>query len=489
MQRATWVWTVLPPDSRRIACTDEDSGLADALAKVGLEVTSGEARDDDPQPDAILVTEGGAHAAQKAARGASVVTSRVVAVSVGRDASPSVRPVPRPVRALQMLASPLTAVSADLAARRIERALRREGLEVSRVVTGDRSLPRYGLGPGGWMTRRRVPGGSIVIGSTGQPPPSVVDEVIVQAGRQLKRPLKRLAADVFPSGKLAVQLAGPEGERYFLAIAAGDASLGLSRSEKTVRAILNTQPPPSLRERILEPLAAGTIGAVRYVLEPKAGGHHPVWMTSRLWDECSEFLVALHQLPRRASRIALAPTWPTLDAAAEILGHHVHRNDQALVQRIQREITARVDGLAVGGGHGDFFTKNLLVRRGHLRAVLDWEWAAPDVLPLLDLMDLRAQLGLRRRRGLRVGENFTDILWPLARRGGDEPVRAYCRALGAPGDRETLEGLTMAHWMLRTARLGSINPRRLQDPGWRRDNIGAPIAKIRDELGRAPRPG
>ena len=486
MERPGWVWAALPADAVTVACLGGDSGLEDALREVGLEVTPDETGDGDRRPDLILVTDGGADAARRAARGAAAASGGVAAVAVGPSASPSVRPVPRPVRALQMLASPLAAVPTELGARRVARTMAREGLEVTRVVTGNRSLPRYGLGAGGWIGRRRVPGGSIVIGSAGRCPPSVVDEVIARAARELGEPLARLSADVFPSGKLAVQLAAPGRERYFLSIAAGEGALGLDRSLAAVRAILDAKPPPSVGERLVEPLAAGSVGPVRYALEPKAPGRHPVWVTAGLWDECVEFLAELHRLGRRAPGVALPPTWPDLDAAAELLGRRAEPDVRSLLERINREITDRVSGLALGAGHGDLFTKNLLVGGGRLRAVLDWEWAAPDTLPLLDLFDLRAQLGLRRRRGLRVGENFTDVLWPLARRGGDGPVRAYCRAVDAPGDPGTLEGLAMAHWLLRTARLGAIDPRRLEDAGWWRANVGAPIATIRGEaLGAA----
>ena len=484
MQRPSWVWAALPPDTQKILCL-AGSGLADALREVGLEVIPGEAVDDD-DVHAFLGEEGRPGAAQAAVNAAQNTTSRVVAIAVGPSASPSLRPVSRAARVMHLLGSPMTAVRAEATAKRLAQTMAREGLGVSRIRTGDRSLPRYGIGPGGWTRRRRVPGGAIVIGSASQRPPSVIEEVIARAAGDLRRPLNRLSSDVFPSGKIAIELADPENERYFLSIAAGETG-GLDRSRTAIDAILAADPPPSLRERIVQPLAVGTVGPVRYVLEPKATGHHPVWISPRLWRQCVEFLVDLYQLSQHEPEASLVPAWPDLPAATDLLGRRANRDERILLGRITREIEERTAGLECGVGHGDFFTKNVLVWRGRLGTVLDWEWAASGSLPLLDLLDLRAQLGWRRRRGLRVGQNFTEILWPLARQGGDAPVRHYCQAVGVPNDPHLLEGLAMAHWLLRTARLGSLNPRRLEDTGWWRANVAAPMATIRDECRGLPR--
>lgn len=477
MQRPGWIWAALPPGTHRVRSPDEP-GFTAALREAGLEVVpAGLSSGDEAQPDAILVAHGEPDAVEKTIGGARTARVGVAAVAIGPDASPSVRPVSRPVRALQMLASPLTTVTTQTAARRLERAMKRGGLEVTRITTGNRSLPSYGLGPGGWLRRRRLPGGAIVVGSTEARPPSVIEEVVSQASRDLGRPLERVSADVFPSGKLAIELTDSAGESYFLSITAGDAG-SLDRSESAIRAVLAADPPASLRRRIVAPLAAGTLGPVRYVLEPKAPGRHPVWMTAGLWERCVEILAELHHLPRRQPGLALPPMWPDLPTAVEILGREAREDERRLLERIHHVVDARVAGIDTGAGHGDFFTRNLLVGRDEVHAVLDWEWASRDALPLLDLFDLRAQLGWRRRRGLRVGQNFTHVLWPLAREGRDEPIKSYCRAVGLDADPRTLEGLAIAHWLLRTARLGSINPKRLEDTGWRQANVTAPMTAI-----------
>ena len=482
MHRAGWSWAVLPAGVHKIACLGDPS-LAHTMRQIGFEVSGGDhLRDGVERPDAVLV-DGSPRAAEMAAR-ESATASDLVAVVLGPNASPSLQLVSRPARAVQLLLSPATAVATGAAAGRAQRMMRREGLEVSTIRIGNRSLSRYGLGPGGWLSRRRLPEGAIVIGSRGRREPSVVDEVLAHAERELGELLSRVSAEVFPSGKLAVELLGPKADRYFLSITASEGSGG-DRSETAVRSILEANPPAVVRDRIVEPLATGTMGPVRYVLEPKAPGRHPIRLTDRLWAQCIEFLAELHGLSARTSEVGLPTSWPSLPGAVEILGQHASADERSLLERVRRAIDGRVGGIALGAGHGDFFTQNLLVKRGSLCAVLDWEWAARDSLPLLDLFDLRAQLGWRRRRGLRAGQNFTDVLWPLAREGGDKPVRAYCQAVGVPADASTLGGLAMAHWLLRTARLGSIDPRRLENVEWWRANVAAPLATIRAEgIGR-----
>ena len=481
MQRPSWIWAALPPQARRVGCFG-DSDLATSLRAIGFEIESGEPRaGEEARPDAVLVSGDEADAARRAARGAAIASAATAAVVVGPDAGPSLRPVSRPARALHLLASPLTAARAEAAAFRLKRALRKDGLEVLSIRTGDRSMPRYGLGPGGWLGRRRMPGGAIVIGSRAGRPRSILDEVSRDAARKAGKALERRTAEVFPSGKLAMELSDAEGKRYFLSVTAKGAGDD-ARAEAIVCAILAADPPASIADRILKPLATGEVGLARYALEPRASGHHPVWISPGLWRECVEFLAHLYALPARAPDLSLPSAWPDLNAAVEVLSRRASDQDRASLERVRDEIQARVAGVKTGGGHGDFFTKNVLVARGNLHAVLDWEWAASDSLPLLDLFDLRAQLGLRRRRGIRVGENFTDILWPLVRAGGDDPIRLYCEAIEMRSEPRVLEGLAMAHWLLRAARLGSINPRRLEDPGWWRANVSRAIATIEADL-------
>jgi peptidoglycan/xylan/chitin deacetylase (PgdA/CDA1 family) len=487
MQRNSWSWWVLPPESERVHCIGVQSELADELRKLGIEVSEGDLADvgaGEPL-DAVFVPSrpGASSVARDAAALARV--SVVTVPGLNSERIPA-RP-PRIVRALELASSPLTALLRELEGRRLARGLARSGLEVVRVLTGDRSRARYGVGSGGWVKRHRVPLGSLVIATEADPPPSAVDEAQRLACEVLDRPLTRKAANVFESGKLALELVDSDRRVYFVSLGAGPSALGLDRSDAAIRGLLAAGPPACIRERILPSIAVGRLGRLRYAVEPKAVGSHPIWLTSKLREDCLEFLIELHTLPRRRDGPSheLSPSFPTLDASVEMLAPHAHGGHRSL-QRIRDEIARRIDGVPLGGGHGDFWSRNLVARGGRLRTVLDWEWASADSLPLLDLMDLRAQLGLRRSRGLPPGASLVEVLWPLAQDGGDRLVRSYCDATSTPVDPATLEGFAMAHWLLRTARATAVRPPRLADRGWVHTNLLAPLAMLDEAVATHP---
>jgi hypothetical protein len=485
--RHSWIWEILPPDSRLIWC-EGDPALAEFLRELGFRVVENQPEGGGATPGVapsalIIAGQGDAVAAAASRVDATVRGGGVVAAPVAGGGATTPGRASRAVRALQLAASPLAAISTEIASRRVARTLRRLGLRVSRVPTGDRVRTKYGLGPGGWIGRRRLPVGSIVIGARTEPSPSVIEVAADRAGQALGRALSRRSATAFESGKVAVDLRDSEGAAYYLWIAAGSAREALNRRRAVVQAIVGATPPSPLSDRILAPIDSGQVGPTDYVLEAKASGVHPIWLTRRLWQDSLEFLIALHRLPARAPALALEGGWPDLELAAEFLAGHVGSEERATLERVHREIASRVSDVPRGGGHGDFWRQNLIVKRGRLRAVVDWDWAARDSYPLLDLMDLIAHMGLRRMRATPLGVTFAEYLWPLAQRGGDDRVRFYCRETETPGDARTLEGLTMAHWLLRTARAGLIAEERLRYPWWFADNVRVPLMHLRKELG------
>jgi len=361
--------------------------------------------------------------------------------------------------------------------------MRRLDLDVSRVLTGERARTRYGLGRGGWIRRVRLPVGSIVVGTVLERRGSMVEAAIERAAEELRSPLVRRSTNVFASGKLGLELGDSEGDTYYLWLAAASARQEVDRRRNAVEAIMRDNPPSPVRDRIVAPLAAGHVGPAEYVLEPKVSGAHPLRMTPRLWDDCLEFLIALHRLPRQAPALSLVGTWPDLELATDFLSSHVGSEERGNLRRVYREVINRVSDLPTGIGHGDFWRENLIVRQGRLRAVLDWEWAGKDSLPLLDYLDLVGHLGFRRSRALAPGPTFTEVLWPLVQRGGDTRIQLYCAETATACDVRTLEGLAMAYWLLRTARAGLNLVDRLRYPSWFADNIVIPLTHMREAIG------
>ncbi|HEU0023647.1 MAG TPA: phosphotransferase [Thermoleophilaceae bacterium] len=473
IQRPSWIWAVLPETAARID-SHGDPALAEVLRDSGYAV-SDERREgavdvvlydtvEVPEPtdvaDAVTdLTDGG-----------------VVAIAVAGGSVTPPRAVPTALRMLQLLASPIETLRALAGARRAAHALREAGFESTRLATGDRSRSRYGLGPGGWVRRLRTPVGFVLTGSRGPMPASLLDTAIAHSEESIGMPLRRLSTTVFESAKVVVCLRGPAGEEFFMRLAAGPAREPLDDSLVAIHAVASADPPAVVRDRLIVPRTEGCVGPLRYALEPNAVGSHPWRMTADLWDECFEFLTTLYRLELKGTEV---PVEQHLSLALR-MHEYLDATETEQLDSIVAELERRLGRVPRGQSHGDFWSENLLVRDGRLATVLDWEWAAREALPLLDLFDLIA-LSRRRVRDLPPGERFTEVLWPLARAGGNERVQAYCRALEVPADLETLEALAVAYWLNRTARQLvplSVFPGR---EGWLKRNVHGPIRRLAAE--------
>jgi hypothetical protein len=394
-----------------------------------------------------------------------------IAVAGGRVEPP--RAVPTVVRVLQLMMSPIETVRALAGARKADRALRELGLESTRMATGDRSRSRYGLGSGGWFRRLRTPVGFVLTASRGPAPPSLLQAAIERAQDAAGVKLRPVCTNVFESGKVVVDLRGSGGEEFFMRLAAGPSRRPLEASVDAVNALAASGAPDLVCDRLVVPLARGSVGPLHYSLEPSARGSHPWRMTSELWDQSLEFLIELFGVDTNESM----PAEASPKAHGERMADYVSAEDRKALPSIVAEVERRLADVPRGQSHGDYWSENFLVRDGRLDTVLDWEWSARDALPLIDLFDLIA-LSRRRVKDLTPGERFTDVLWPLVRAGGDEHIQQYCRAVGVSPDLQTLEGLAVAYWLNRVAR--QLHPLAvfLQREGWAQRNLHGPIQRL-----------
>jgi hypothetical protein len=400
----------------------------------------------------------------------------LVAIAIGPDADGVLDEAPGRVRALQLACSPVSAAAGGVRAARAARVLRRAGLRVTVVPTGDR-MRRHGLGPGIVRSQRRLPVGRIVVGTAGHPGRSVVEAAVAAAAGCLETRLRATAITALESGKLLVDVVDGAGGRWVLRLAARPARVQLDRGLAVLEKLAAARPDAPVRDRVAWPVAGGEVGPARWSLEHKAPGHHPRAMTARLWRDCHDFLVALHRLGAGDTTAEAAGLAELLRGQARNVGAHADAAGAAALERIASALLERLAAIPLGWAHGDFWAENLLVRRGRLHAVVDWDWARPHGLPVLDLMDLVA-LSRRRIRDVPPGRRLLETLWPPARAGGDERLRAYCAALGVPGDARTLEALAVAYWLDRTARDLRPFDDRAGRPAWLRSNIRAPLAAL-----------
>jgi aminoglycoside phosphotransferase (APT) family kinase protein len=200
-------------------------------------------------------------------------------------------------------------------------------------------------------------------------------------------------------------------------------------------------------------------------------------MTAELWDECTAFLVGLHLSSGwREPRAADAPEWD-LGREFRAIEQHARPEARATLTLLEEALWERLAGVPRGWGHGDFWTANLLVAGNRLGTVVDWDSAAANAPPALDLMHLLL-LSSRRARRLPHGSRCTQVLLPLARRGGDERLRGYCAATGSRSDSGTLEALALAYWASRVGRDLRVYRDRPGRPRWMNDNLHRPLSEL-----------
>ena len=144
---------------------------------------------------------------------------------------------------------------------------------------------------------------------------------------------------------------------------------------------------------------------------------------------------------------------------------------------LESRLAASVGDLPLVWEHGDFWADNVVTVGGRLRAVLDWDTASADSLPLLDLYDLLS-LPAGRRRHPQIGARLETALLPMAAAGGEERVRAYCEATGTPPERDLLEAVAAVYWARRAARAVREHPLRAERESWVRENIRRPLSLL-----------
>ena len=463
---------MLPEKAARID-SHGDPALAEVLRDSGYNVAESHAGNGGV--DAILYDTTGVPGHSDLADAVAELTEGGVvsiAVAGGRVTPP--RAVPTVLRMAQLLLSPFETARALASARKARRALAEVGLDSTRIATGDRSRSRYGLGRGGWLRRLRTPVGFVLTGSRGPTPPSLIDMAIERAAEAAGTTLERASTTVFESGRVVVCLRGSAGESFFMRLAAGPSRRPLDVSLEAVTAVAAANAPPVVRDRLVIPLAQGVVGPLRYSFEPNAVGTHPWRMTADLWEDSLEFLIALFGVDVSGTAMPVAESF---QVQGRRMMEYVGAEEREALESILANLERRLADVPRGQSHGDFWAENFLIRDGRLHTVLDWEWAASDALPLIDLFDLIA-LSRRRVRDFTPGERFTDVLWPLVRAGGNERIHAYCKAVGVSPDLETLDALAVAYWLSRVGR--QLHPLAvfLQREGWNERNLHGPIRKL-----------
>jgi hypothetical protein len=296
----------------------------------------------------------------------------------------------------------------------------RRALPGSRVVWWEPNLPvSFGKPRGGG--RARFPLRALVVRGEGE---TILEAVLGDVAASRAPPRLRAKGGV----TLAFLDDG------VLRVAVGAARGKLERQSRALAGLRALDPPDEIAPLVPWQLQAGRTGLADWVLETRLPGTNP---DEPVLHACVDFLVALFRLGTGADPLSL-------ETRAQAIGRVAPADADAL-----RALGARLDtelaSLPRGYAHADFGIPNLLVERGRLTGVVDWEAAGDGRLPFLDLLHLEVEHALRPREEL--GAAFARFLLPWASGGGDRHSRRYAERLGLDAGPETLERLSVAWWL------------------------------------------
>ena len=268
-------------------------------------------------------------------------------------------------------------------------------------------LGRYGVEGAGWawlVAQTAVAAAVVLWARVADRLVPVLGQVRAAAeGNRRARALRPLIADILSTegleqGRL---LAAPASDT--IVVAAGTVALKLSataagskslRREIQVLGRLSADPRlAEWRSLLPEVLTAGEQDGLPYLVQRLAPGvdGRQLGSHSALLAQATEAIGELHRL-----------TAGELEVGAEVLDRWVDRPLAELqgrqgVEHVRARLHRGLAGLTlrVGWIHGDFVPGNVLVDGGRVSAIIDWDRAAPDDLPVLDHL----QFALAMRRG------------------------------------------------------------------------------------------
>jgi aminoglycoside phosphotransferase (APT) family kinase protein len=363
-------------------------------------------------------------------------------------------------------------ISARLAARRVGKRLRALGYGETVVVLWD--IDQFVHLPGRRMTVRRraaelLPQRALVVGRREDHGPTVLEAVAEEVGRRVGRTVE-YGRPLARQGRMVAVA-----DDYVLRIAIGPGRKRIKQHERTLE-FLAAAAPRVIKARVPRLLAGGKLGLGEWSAEERLPGRAASHQLGpQLLDDCIDFLVALHHVGPADAGARLLEKAKIVAAACSRTEH------RDAVLELGSNLDAELSELPRGFGHGDFWTRNLLVTGGRLGAVIDWDSAAPGSLPLLDLLHLTLS-ALREKTREYLGEALVRYQLPWAAAGGDEIVDSYCRRLGIDVDARLLKWLVFAYWLEHVAYELDYARDRAGRPVWMRNNVEVVLDSIDDYM-------
>jgi Phosphotransferase enzyme family len=284
----------------------------------------------------------------------------------------------------------------------------------------------------------------------------VLDEVLKTA--QARRPDSSLQAG--SGGALLVR------------VVLADGSAGLLRIAR-----VGTPGDPAAAAEVLELLAAARVPLVpavhargrsagaSWVVEEALPGRRPGRAGARLVRQVADLCTAF----------PLTDGPPTA-TAADLAGIEARLPDRArAVARLADAVSIAARGLPAVLRHGDLWAGNLLVGRGALTGLVDWDAAHPAGIPGADLVQL---FGTEFRRRARQALGPAVASRPWRRLDFSETTGAYWRAVGVRADEDLLDVAGIAWWATEVNGTLTRLPHRAADEAWVETNVDGVLSAL-----------
>jgi len=350
---------------------------------------------------------------------------------------------------------PLATVSrAALARERALHRLRRRPPHPWRLAWVHRLPPATLRGGQRERARAAMLGGALVQLTTANPVLRVLDLAADAAGGIV--PIRTFRAG--SGGSLVTRLPMRDGSEAMLRVGAAHEPSDPSRGGAAL-AWLATAGVPAVPRA----LGSGRSGPATWTLESRLPGDRAGRASDAMLDEVARFCA---RLPASSG----PPTAATEDIGRIVLAYPRHAS---LLARVSSFLRPVLRSLPAVSRHGDLWSGNILIERGTLAGIVDWDNWHPLAVPGTDLLHALA-MDEAIRSGRELGSVWLGAPWrsPAYQR----LTAAYWPALDIWPDAATLQAVGMAWWAGYVAHSIALDPTLVADARWTRLNVDDVLA-------------
>lgn len=337
------------------------------------------------------------------------------------------------------------------------RTIRRRIPSHLRLVAVHRLPPRQlesrGLRSG---IRAAIRGGALVELSSVPEGARVIDRVL--GAVEAKRSDRGFHAGA--GGAMLIRVVLPDGSPALLRVAREGAAGDPARSADILEHLARASVPLTPRMH-----ARGQIAGASWLLERALPGRRPRRATGALARQVAEVCAAF---PRGDG--------PPTATAADLAGIAARLPDRAgAIVQLAAELSGHVQGLPSVLRHGDLWAGNLLVDRGRLSGLVDWDAAHPTAVPGADLLQLVAT-ELRRRARRALGPAFLSRPWRSLM--FSQIAKGYWDTLGIRPSETVLDCVGIAWWASEVHGTLARLPHRASDERWVATNVDSVLSEL-----------